>query len=254
MKEIYIKTVDSTNLYLKNNPQKEDTILYTFNQTVGRGRENRNWLSLEDKNLALSILLHLEKIISPIWLIAILSLSLTKILKKYKIKDYWIKWPNDIYIKNKKLAGVLAESEWENGKISRIIIGIGININNNETDIEKIEKKATSIFLETKKIIDMNRFTKEYIKNVKKYFKILNSKNGIEKIKKEYFLESNVIGKKAIWQNGVDTISGKVVNITDDGIVLFEKDNYENGDFANDNKKLIEVISGDLIIELFDFK
>jgi BirA family biotin operon repressor/biotin-[acetyl-CoA-carboxylase] ligase len=245
MKEIYIKIVDSTNLYLKNNPQKEDTIVYTFNQTSGRGRENRSWVSLEDKNLALSVLLHPKNIVSPIWLIASLSLSLTKILKKYKIKDYWIKWPNDIYIKDKKLAGVLAESEWQNGKISRVIIGIGININNNETDIERIEKKATSIFIELKKNknIELNKFTKDYIKNVKMYLKILDSKNGVEKIKRDYFLESNVINKKATWQNGIDIINGKVVNITEDGIVIFEKDNGE----------LIEIISGDLIIELIEF-
>ncbi len=243
MKEIYIEKVDSTNLYLKNNPQKEDTILYTFNQTAGRGRENRSWITEENKNLSLSLLLHPEKYVSPIWLIATMSLSLTKILKKYKIKNNWIKWPNDIYIKNGKLAGVLAESEWQNGKISRIIIGIGININNNETDFEKIEKRATSISLETKKNIDLNKFTREYIKNIKKQLDILNSKGGVEIIKKEYFIEANIINKSASWQNGEDIAKGKVLNIKDDGIVIFERDNGE----------LIEIISGDLKIEPIQF-
>jgi BirA family transcriptional regulator, biotin operon repressor / biotin---[acetyl-CoA-carboxylase] ligase len=222
----YLETIDSTNTYLKENDLEDRTLVYTFNQTKGRGRENRKWVDFKNKNLALSILIKpINNDISPIWFIAVVSLSLIELLKEYRIKNSWIKWPNDIYIDDKKISGILSESVWSNMKIEKIITGIGININSDTDDLKNIDKKTTSIYTETGKICQLNDIAEKITGNLTDLFFLLYSKNGSEKIKKKWMKYCRIKGKHVIWNNKGEKIPGKIIKIENDGTLIIKSEN-----------------------------
>jgi BirA family transcriptional regulator, biotin operon repressor / biotin---[acetyl-CoA-carboxylase] ligase len=235
-KVIFLETIDSTNSYLKNNKFDDRTIIYTFNQTKGRGRVNRNWIDFKDKNLALSILfLPQNKSINTKLGIAAISISLIEALRDCKIYDAWIKWPNDIYVGEKKISGILAESIWRNELLEKFIIGIGVNINLSEEDLSIIDKPATSILYETGELQDMNKFVTKFIKKLSGIFSILYKRKDIRKIKKMWLSYSRIIGKQVNWNlNGIKKI-GTVVDIDNEGSLILNIDG-----------QIFNVVSGDI--------
>ena len=169
--------LDSTNDYLKENHDSFDdqTIVVTKKQTSGRGRLDRVWTS-EIGNLYMSILYKNGKVRDEIFNVMInVSVSIVDLLKQYKI-DAKIKYPNDILVDGKKIAGVLIESRGSND-LDYIIVGIGLNVN--QVDFKELNNKATSIckiinrrvqvdsiLSELRKIISQNEFVLEdYIKH-----------------------------------------------------------------------------------------
>lgn len=131
MKIIDLVTVDSTNTYLKNNYQhlEDMTFVCAKYQTAGRGRGNRQWLAEEGKNLTFSVLIRDEDLIGRYKMLSVLSaLSILKVLQKYGISDVSIKWPNDVYVRDEKIAGILLESV-SRESLECLIIGIGLNVN-----------------------------------------------------------------------------------------------------------------------------
>jgi len=237
---IYLEHIDSTNSYLKKVEKNDRVLVWTYNQTEGRGRENRRWIDFKDKNLALSVLFLPEEPINILWYIATISLSLIDTLDSYGIKDRWIKWPNDVYILDKKLAGILAESVWSGDKIERLIIGIGVNVNTTEEDLTLIDKKATSIAIEIKKSVDIKEWTKNFITNISNRFELFLIEKNIKKIKEDWLKESKIIEKLVEWRdiNREIPITGIVKDIDIDGfLVLQTKD------------KIFKVTSGDIILK-----
>jgi len=133
-KYIFRENLASTNEYasaiLKNQSPPEGTIIYTNFQTAGRGHGNNSWESEENKNLLISLILY-PNIISPIDQFIIsktISLGICDFLNQY-IDNIFIKWPNDIYVNNDKIAGILIEASVIENKLQNMIAGIGLNIN-----------------------------------------------------------------------------------------------------------------------------
>lgn len=137
---IHLTAVDSTNSYatemLRQITPKEGTIIYTFEQTSGRGQRGNTWLSEPAKNVAFSLILH------PSFLRAEEQFLLTKItslaaadLMAEILKNAGsnvavkIKWPNDLYVNDQKIGGILIENTIRENNIQYSVIGIGLNIN-----------------------------------------------------------------------------------------------------------------------------
>ena len=161
---IFLKSVDSTNSYatelLRQNKVSEGTIIYTFNQTNGRGQRGNSWESEPNKNIALSLILHplflnadKQYLLTKITALAVTDL-MAEMLKSHVNKEQIrIKWPNDIYINDKKIAGILIENTLRDTHIQNSIIGIGININQLEF---KTTINSTSLALLTSKECDLS--------------------------------------------------------------------------------------------------
>ena len=130
----YIETTESTNSTLKILSDKESLpegyVVYTDFQTAGKGQPGNSWESEKGKNLLFSILLFPQNIPiqSQFILSQIICLAIKKVLDEYS-DDISIKWPNDIYWKEKKICGILIENSLLRDKINKCIIGIGLNIN-----------------------------------------------------------------------------------------------------------------------------
>ena len=129
---MYIKTTHSTNTLLKQlaaegNPPD---FIYAGFQTAGRGQTGNGWESEADKNLLCSIVIESQKIKdkSPFYLNVAVSVAVQRLLGD----DFTIKWPNDIYWKDKKVAGILIENAIVGSEVQYSIAGIGLNVNQTE--------------------------------------------------------------------------------------------------------------------------
>lgn len=163
IKKYHIEEVTSTSSILYENISKISnlTFLSTDYQTNGKGRSNHIWESSKGENLLFSFVIKDKKLIKEF---KILSISLASMIAKYlislKIKDVSIKWPNDVYVKDKKICGILLEGKFD----EFIIVGIGVNINQKEFG----ELNATSLSIELETPININRVKKEIYKEIKR--------------------------------------------------------------------------------------
>ncbi len=149
---IYLSSVDSTMDAARSEALKgapNGTVIIAGEQTWGRGRLKRNWLSPEG-NIALSIILYPD-IKSLPYLIMIASLAVVNSIESVTGVKAAIKWPNDILINEKKVCGILIENEVRGNKVVYSIVGIGINVNLKVSDHAEIANTATSLKNETGK-------------------------------------------------------------------------------------------------------
>ncbi|MFO8000747.1 MAG: biotin--[acetyl-CoA-carboxylase] ligase [Marinilabilia sp.] len=134
---IQIEETASTSSYLKALLKERDlpecSVVITSNQTAGRGQPGNTWESLPGKNITFSIVLHPTMITASEQFILskTVSVALTEVLEKI-ISPVYIKWPNDIYHKDRKLGGILIENALKGPVIDQCIAGIGINVNQPE--------------------------------------------------------------------------------------------------------------------------
>lgn len=188
MKSIHFENIDSTNTYLKNNYEHLDdqTFVSADNQTNGKGRNARTWISEDSKNLLFSLLLknnleHYQE------LSIISAYSIIKVLEKYNLKDLMIKWPNDVYVSDSKICGILLEGI-SNDRLLCLIIGTGLNVNQDTFEGEYLTK-PTSMKLELHKDIDINTLKKEvYQSLIDNINKLNNGYNFYEDISKYDYL------------------------------------------------------------------
>ncbi|MGB9621539.1 MAG: biotin--[acetyl-CoA-carboxylase] ligase [Brevinematia bacterium] len=131
---IILDEVDSTNSFAISNIEKlqDRTVIIAKNQVLGKGRMGRSWISEKDKDITMSIILKPNIQIDNLFkYIVYTSLAVFKSLKDFDIDDIFIKWPNDIIYKNKKLCGILIETtiQLETKVLESIVIGVGLNVN-----------------------------------------------------------------------------------------------------------------------------
>lgn len=218
---IKFETLPSTNKYLKENYDKYDefTIITTDNQTNGKGRMTRVWNSTKD-DLTFSILLKPNLDANKIANISLVAgASICKVINKYI--PSLIKWPNDIIVNNKKIAGILVEGVSSN-KIDAIIVGIGINVNDEKFN-DDLLIKATSLKNELNKEINKQQLLQEILNEFYNlYIKFINNNN-------EYLdicINNNYLKNKIVYLNNEPI---KVLDITNNGNLLIED--------INNNKK-----------------
>ncbi len=168
MKITNIKTLDevnSTNTYVKDERNTLDvgTLVRARVQIAGKGRRERQWITEGDKNLTFSFYTQSDSL-AFYKLFMATALSIVKTLKRYKIEAS-IKLPNDIYIQDKKVAGILIETI-QDEEVCHYVTGVGINVN--ERKPELYDPKATSLHKVLNKSIDIDAFLNEFIETFNK--------------------------------------------------------------------------------------
>ncbi len=154
-------SISSTNDYLlrkEKNKNKDIKICIAEEQTKGRGRRGKSWISPKFKNIYFSLNSYLKKEDLSGLSIAV-ALSVSKVLKKINVMSL-IKWPNDLLVGNKKICGILIETA-KVGELTKVVIGIGINVNMEYSEL--IDQEWTSIKLEKKQSVDRNSIITEMI-------------------------------------------------------------------------------------------
>ena len=154
-------TISSTNDYLlrkEKNKNKDIKICIAEEQTKGRGRRGKSWISPKFKNIYFSLNSYFKKEDLSGLSIAV-ALSVSKVLTKINVMSL-IKWPNDLLVGNKKICGILIETA-KVGELTKVVIGIGINVNMEYSEL--IDQEWTSIKLEKKQSVDRNSIITEMI-------------------------------------------------------------------------------------------
>ena len=129
-KVVHIDETDSTNRWLKDQRSLDVSVVVADYQTAGKGCGSNSWESERGKNLTFSVLLHPEEIPASCQfrISEIVSVALCKVLEQY-LSPLTIKWPNDIYVGDRKICGILIENRLQGSSILDSIVGIGLNVN-----------------------------------------------------------------------------------------------------------------------------
>lgn len=220
---VYCEEAESSNTILLNNPEydKEGMVFLVENQTKGKGRAGRSWETLPDQNLTFSVLLKNKFITKKPNLITLAAaVAVAKSLENLYQLTPEVKWPNDILIKKKKICGILCESVSSNNKISKIVVGIGINVN--QTNFANRYLIApTSVKKEIKKIVSRERLLSELLNNLEEIINLLNI--DYKKVLDEWRERCKMIGEKVKIVEGNNEIFGIFEDINDDGQLLLRQ-------------------------------
>ena len=158
--------LESTNQTLKRMAEDgapHGTVLLAREQTAGRGRRGRAWTCPKGEGIALSLLL--RPAIEPLhasMLTLVMALAVRRAVEQIAGLACEIKWPNDLVVDGKKICGILTEMSADPDCVNYIVIGVGINVLN-ETFPDELQKKATSIGLQTEKAFTRSRLTAQIL-------------------------------------------------------------------------------------------
>lgn len=204
MKIIELEEVGSTNEYCKQNDCGEDLCVFATRQTAGRGTKGRSFISL-DGGLYVSVMRHYENYSAENAFKIMVNgcVAVCRTLEKFGIKPL-IRWANDVLVNDKKICGTLIENTFSNEKITRSIVGIGINVNN--VISAEIKKIATSVKEVTGKYFDLEEVKRVFLENIKKDFSIEDYKRYINWFGREVTLktgeEERVVTALDVTENG----------------------------------------------------
>ena len=227
MELVFLEEVESTNKYAKEHIKdfNDMTLIYTDNQTNGRGRLDRKWSFGGKDNIYASIILKPSNEMKEIYsnLTQYLCVVLAQTFEEYGVTPT-IKWPNDIQINGKKISGILAEGVIENGKLEGLILGFGINLNTKIDFLSKINQPATSLNIETGRFIDKKIFLKKLLE---KFCLLYDSfiENGFTFIKNDYIRRAGFLNKNVTVKVFDKEICGIAEDITDNGALILRDEN-----------------------------
>jgi BirA family biotin operon repressor/biotin-[acetyl-CoA-carboxylase] ligase len=239
----YFDSIESTqNQALKMAKEKENngTVIIAEKQTGGRGRSGRKWISPKG-GIWFSIILYPKFDISNTTLFPIASsLALSIAIQKTCKISTELKWPNDITIKGKKLAGMLIDASFESNKIENLILGVGINFSVNIKEIERVLKKTPNYYgisslNEQKNKSKPLELIQSFLVELEKVYEKLNN-NQTKEIILEWTKRSSTIGEKVEIETHNGKIKGEAIKIDEDGSLII-----------NSNGKKNKVIAGDII-------
>lgn len=206
----------------------EGLLITSEEQTRGRGRLGRHWHSPPGNGIYLSILLRpsFQPEMAP-GISIMTGLALADALAKYFGDRVQIKWPNDLLISGKKVAGILTELSADKGRINYLVVGVGINVNQRASDFpEDIRSTATSIrraLRKTGRFTDRIKLLQQFLLNFEKeYRKYSNHQLGKSLSRLSKY--SSLTGKKVEIISGRQRLHGKAKGIDGSGALLLESD------------------------------
>lgn len=227
---LHFDSIDSTNTEAINQAKKgapEGLCVVARQQTAGRGRQGRVWISEKDAGLYFSLVLRPKIEIKFLPLLTLMSaVAVSEVLREvYKLEPD-IKWVNDVLSNEKKICGILAEMT-ETGKGLAVIIGIGINLKSSNFPVE-IAEIAISIEAETGQTPDVKELLESLTKNLDKYYKILSGENGAAKIRRAWAENSSYFsGKMVCVRLENETIFGETGGLEENGALRIKQESGE---------------------------
>ncbi len=236
-----LDNTESTNHYaaaLAKDGASSGTVVVAETQSKGRGRLGRVWLSPPGTGLYFSLIWHSQlqpEDLAKLTLAAGLGLCLA--LESCTNLQFKIKWPNDLFLDNKKIGGILTENLGQKQKHTLVIIGIGLNVNTPATAFpDDLAQKASSLYIFSKKKFCRGRLLTEILQKLDDTLTDLEQ-GQFNKILTEWRRRDATINKKMTWLTpSRKVVTGISLGINDEGL-LHIRDNAG---------KIHEVMSGDL--------
>lgn len=231
----HFNSIQSTNDYAKTlakNGEPEGTLVIADQQTQGRGRKQRLWVSPKNGlwfSLILRPSLPPSKAMNATMCAAC---ALAKTISYHTSLQPSIKWPNDILIENKKVCGILTELAAEIDEIKYLIVGIGLNVNN--TLPKDLQKISTSLKKETKKTVETLPLLVSLLESFEKFYVSLKTGNT-ELLRKTWRSYSSTIGSKVEVSSPKERVVGTAVDLGENGELIVQT-----------SKGIKKIITGDI--------
>lgn len=230
----YLPSIDSTNSYAKllvsNSEPNQYIVVYTDHQTAGRGQYGSQWDTTKDENIALSIVIPIDTVQDTqslfVWNIYVANV-LRQFIADIVENDTYVKWPNDIIVGDKKVAGILIENIFRGDKLSHCIIGIGINVN--QDDFEQHLPNATSLTQVTSKNYDTTTLVHELVAAFD-FDTLLNNNSSVthqillKKYNQHLFAKNQRVNFKVRNKNILE--KGKILKINLDGNMIVNQNGF----------------------------
>ena len=227
---INLDETESTNTYatnlLKQIPVAEGTLVFTNKQTAGRGQVGNIWQAESGKNLTFSLVLHPGFLPADkqFYLSKITSLAVFGMLTEFldsSLYDIKIKWPNDILVNNKKIAGILIENILRTNYLQSSVIGVGININ--QLNFAGITKQATSLAVLLNKAFAVKELLHLFCKHFEALYLTLKQGN-FTKITQAYLQQLYRFNKWANYHANNETFNAKITRIEENGLLVLSNE------------------------------
>tara|TARA_R110002012_G_scaffold252147_1_gene430296 strand:+ start:92211 stop:92981 length:771 start_codon:yes stop_codon:yes gene_type:complete len=204
------------------NQLHEGAIIITDHQTKGKGQRGNTWNSPQGENLTFSVYFK-PKFLKPsqqFELNRMVSLALLDVLKRLVPNaNLFVKWPNDLIVNKKKIAGILIENSINQNSISESIAGIGLNVNQRDN----LLSTATSLASHTQRTWDLNQLLLEVAQRIEHYYLILRG-GDFRLIHELYEANLYLKDKVAFYEDSVSKFNGIIRKVHPDGILEIEDD------------------------------
>ncbi|HEY78565.1 MAG TPA: biotin--[acetyl-CoA-carboxylase] ligase [Dehalococcoidia bacterium] len=209
----------------------EGTVIITGEQTGGRGRRGRSWLSPRG-SIALSIILYPDVAHLPS-LIMLASLAVVNSTRAVTGLEPGIKWPNDVLINGKKVCGILIESEVRGDKVDYSTVSMGINVNIRLSDFPEIAATATSLVAETGRDVSRRDIVRHLLVEVERLYLTLRAGGSAFEAWRDNLV---MLGKDVRVTEGEKLYQGIAESVARDGSLLLRQ---------SDGKQL-KIVAGDV--------
>ncbi len=201
------------------------TIVIADEQISGKGRGDRSFHSKKDEGIWMSLILRPDILPYEAPQLTLLAATiLAQVFDQYEHVSPQIKWPNDILINGKKVSGILTEMQAEQDKVSYVVIGIGINVNQKSASFpEELQSKVTSLGIEKNETIDITKLIQKIIQSFEEKFD-LYLEHGFPNVKTTWEKYGFRINEQLEIKTSRETWLGKFLGIAEDGALLAERD------------------------------
>ena len=218
-------TLDSTNKEAKRRAAENSSLKGLFiakEQTQGIGRRGRSWISEKDGGIYMSLLLRLSiKPVHASMLTLLAGLAVCRVIRRMIKAEAYIKWPNDIVLQGKKIAGILTEMSSEIDYVHYVVIGIGINVNHAKFDKE-LDERATSLRIEEEQEYDKKELLVKTIEEFQGLYDVFLKEQSLNFLVEEYNAFCVNVGKKVKVEENNKTVIGKALGIDGSGALVIQ--------------------------------
>jgi BirA family biotin operon repressor/biotin-[acetyl-CoA-carboxylase] ligase len=239
----YQASIDSTNALAKTlagQGAPEGTLVTTEEQTAGHGRRGRSWVSPAGANLLFTVLLRPPMEADRVFVLTmVLTLAALIAVKRVTGIEAMIKWPNDLYVGTKKLAGILTEFATRGKQVDWAVLGMGINVGWHPGVLEGGGVPATSLLEETGQRVSRNDLLVEILKEFESLYREVVAGN-LEALYEEWNQNCLVLGKAVVIESDRERIEGRALRIDDCGALIIEE--------ASGNQR--RILTGDVSLRL----
>lgn len=231
------ESIPSTNDFLREiHDATFPRLCFAEEQVKGKGRLGRDWYSPFGKNIYMSCSYVFHKDMSELaGLSLVVSLAILEALTRFGIKDELLaKWPNDILYQGKKLAGTLIEIQAESNGATKVIVGVGLNVNLMPYHVtNEIDQEWTSVREITGKMVNRNELAVMLVESLFHYLQRFNVQ-GFSTLRKDWLEASQYLGKTIEFKNANLSVIGKVVDVNEQGHLVIEHDGKTGAYSAGD--------------------
>ena len=216
---VVMDTVDSTNTWARKHIHQLEhgAVVVAEEQTAGKGRRGKEWKSVKGEGLWCTLVLRPEIAMQEGGRMTLLAAAaLLQAIQQVTGVSVKIKWPNDLVVEDRKMCGILAEMAGELSRVEYMLVGVGINVNQQRFP-EELAETATSLFMQTNQVTSRHRLLASFLNFFEAHYDCWINEQSYQPVLELVRKASSLINHPIYVIRGDERIKGRAVAISDDG-------------------------------------